>query len=326
MSPEPNTTLVVKELMQRPVSFVALVPEPAALFIAGAFAGTMAKTVACPLDRTKLLLQVKGGSTEGLIAQAAKSGNVLQTFMAIGRQEGLRGYFKGNVPQIIRAIPYDAVRLSAYEAFKTQLTDEHGHLPVVGRLTAGACAAMTSTLATYPLDTIRFRMAVDPTVTSMSQVVRTMVQQEGMVSLYKGVRPSMIAIAPYIALNYTAFDIFKSLLPPDTQNTTQGAMLAALAATGCATSLLYPMDTLRRQMQLKSGNFTSVFHAARHLLAEGGACALYRGFLPSCLKTLPTNSVRLTSFDFAKSVIADGKEAYHELVAEHSHVQPGEHS
>ena len=105
MSPEPKTSIGVKQLMQRPVSFVALVPEPAALFIAGAFAGTMAKTVSCPLDRTKLLLQVKGGSTEGIIAQAAKSGNVLQTFLAIGRQEGLRGYFKGNVPQVLNPSP-----------------------------------------------------------------------------------------------------------------------------------------------------------------------------------------------------------------------------
>ena len=49
------------------------------------------------------------------------------------------------------------------------------------------------------------------------QVVKTMVQQEGVFALYKGVRPSMVAIAPYIALNYTAFDIFKSLLPDEIQ-------------------------------------------------------------------------------------------------------------
>jgi solute carrier family 25 phosphate transporter 23/24/25/41 len=96
-----KTRLTVHQLMERPQAFVAVVPEAAALFSAGAFAGTMAKTVSCPLDRTKILLQVRGGSTEGLIAQAAKSGSVLQTFLAIGKQEGLRGYFKGNVPQVI---------------------------------------------------------------------------------------------------------------------------------------------------------------------------------------------------------------------------------
>ena len=100
MGADPKAEVPIHHLIRRPISMIALVPEPAALFAAGAFAGTVAKTVSCPLDRTKILLQVKGGSTEGLIAQAAKSGNVLQTFLAIGRQEGLRGYFKGNVPQV----------------------------------------------------------------------------------------------------------------------------------------------------------------------------------------------------------------------------------
>jgi hypothetical protein len=43
-------------------------------------------------------------------------------------------------------------------------------LSVIGRLAAGACAGMTSTLLTYPLDVLRLRLAVEPGYRTMSQV------------------------------------------------------------------------------------------------------------------------------------------------------------
>ena len=74
--------------------------------------------------------------------------------------------------QVIRAVPYDAVRLSAYEAYKSAFKDSEGNLPVPARLCAGALAGMTSTLVTYPLDTIRFRLAIDPAMKTIPQVRR----------------------------------------------------------------------------------------------------------------------------------------------------------
>ena len=38
--------------------------------------------------------------------------------MRIGREEGLRGYFKGNGTNVVRIIPYVAVQFAAYEEFK----------------------------------------------------------------------------------------------------------------------------------------------------------------------------------------------------------------
>ncbi len=57
------------------------------------------KTLTAPLDRVKLLLQTRGGLQGGAVRAAAKSGGVWAALAAIGREEGLRGYWKGNIPQ-----------------------------------------------------------------------------------------------------------------------------------------------------------------------------------------------------------------------------------
>lgn len=57
-----------------------------------------------PCSQVKILLQVKGGLERGAIAAAASKGNLLQAFLAIGREEGIMGYWKGNLPQVGAAV------------------------------------------------------------------------------------------------------------------------------------------------------------------------------------------------------------------------------
>ncbi|KAG6552667.1 hypothetical protein Mapa_005614 [Marchantia paleacea] len=303
--------LSATELLKHPIAIVSLVPRELSLFFAGAVAGAAAKTVTAPLDRVKLLMQVHG--VQATQAGIQKGIGFIEAIMKIGTEEGVKGYWRGNLPQVIRVIPYSAVQLFAYETYKRLLKGDNEELPVLSRLTAGACAGMTSTLVTYPLDVLRLRMTTDTAAKTMGQVALNMMKEEGFAAFYKGLGPSLFGIAPYIALNFCVFDLVKKSLPEDIKRRPEASFLTALVSATFATTMCYPLDTVRRQLQMKGTPFKSVADAIPGIIARDGFVGLYRGFLPNALKNLPNNSIRLTTFDAAKNLISLSQDEYDKL-------------
>ncbi|XP_047341361.1 probable envelope ADP,ATP carrier protein, chloroplastic [Impatiens glandulifera] len=302
------------QLLKHPVAFASMVPKELALFTAGAMAGAAAKTVTAPLDRIKLIMQ-----THGLRAgqEATKKGiSLVEAFALIGKDEGIKGFWKGNLPQVMRVIPYSAVQLFSYETYKRLFRGKDGELSVMGRLAAGACAGMTSTLVTYPLDVLRLRLAVEPGYRTMSQVSMNMLKEEGVASFYNGLGPSLIGIAPYIAVNFCIFDLVKKALPEKYRKRTESSLVTALVSATMATLMCYPLDTVRRQMQMRSTPYNTIFDAFSGIVERDGLVGLYRGFIPNALKSLPNSSIRLTAFDTVKSLIAAGEKEYQNIMNE----------
>lgn len=300
------------QFLKHPLAIVALVPKGVSLFAAGAVAGAVAKSITAPLDRVKLLMQ-----THGLRAgqeSAKKAIGFIEAVTLIGKEEGLKGYWKGNLPQVIRIIPYSAVQLFAYETYKKLFKGKDGELSVIGRLAAGACAGMTSTFVTYPLDVLRLRLAVEPGYRTMTEVAVNMLRDEGFSSFYKGLGPSLISIAPYIALNFCVFDLVKKSLPENLQKRTEASLITALISATIATLTCYPLDTVRRQMQMKGTPYETIFDAFPGIMERDGLVGLYRGFVPNALKTLPNSSIRLTTFDAVKRLIEASEKEFQRIV------------
>ncbi|KAJ6750311.1 hypothetical protein OIU85_000900 [Salix viminalis] len=307
------------QLLKHPLAILAFVPRDAAIFAAGAVAGSAAKTVTAPLDRIKLLMQTHG--VRAGQETAKKAIGFIEAIVMIGKEEGIKGYWKGNLPQVIRIIPYSAVQLLAYETYKNLFKGKDGELSVIGRLAAGACAGMTSTFVTYPLDVLRLRLAVEPGYRTMSEIALTMLREEGAASFYYGLGPSLLGIAPYIAVNFCIFDLVKKSLPEKYQQKTQSSLLTAVVSSAVATLTCYPLDTVRRQMQMKGTPYKSVLDAIVGIVQRDGVIGLYRGFVPNALKNLPNSSIRLTTFDIVKRLIAASEKEFQRIVEENRQKQ-----
>ena len=70
-------------------------PRQHALLGCGATAGVVGQTVAYPLDLVRRRLQVQGWSTE---THYQYSGGILKTMKQIVEEEGVRGLYRGMIP------------------------------------------------------------------------------------------------------------------------------------------------------------------------------------------------------------------------------------
>ena len=141
---------------------------------------------------------------------------------------------------------------------------------------------MWSLQVTYPLDTLRLRLAVDPAVKSIPAAVTTIIREGGLRAMYRGIGPAMLGIAPYMAMEFATYDSLPQQMPAFARGFT-----AALLATTCC----YPMDTLRRQIQVQTGRAVSAKAVVGDAWAREGLRGFYRGFLPNALKNLPNKGV-----------------------------------
>lgn len=84
--------------------------------INGAFAGLVAQTVTYPGDTVRRRMQTNGAGGAPRVYR-----NSWDCTMRTFRNEGLKGFFRGNWTNTVRAVPGAAIQFLAYERFKEML-------------------------------------------------------------------------------------------------------------------------------------------------------------------------------------------------------------
>lgn len=91
----------------------ATVSQPViAAFCAGGVAGAVSRTVVSPLERLKILFQVQSAGREAYQLSVGKA------LMKMWKEEGWRGFMRGNGTNCIRIVPYSAVQFGSYNFYK----------------------------------------------------------------------------------------------------------------------------------------------------------------------------------------------------------------
>ncbi|KAJ1406858.1 Mitochondrial carrier protein [Sesbania bispinosa] len=286
---------------------------------AGAIAAMVSRTCVAPLERLKLEYIVRG-----------EKRNIFELIRTIATSQGLRGFWKGNLVNILRTAPFKAVNFCAYDTYRKQLLRFSGNEETTNfeRFIAGAAAGITATIICLPLDTIRTKL-VAPGGEALGGVVgafQYMIRTEGFFSLYKGLVPSLISMAPSGAVFYGVYDILKSayLHSPEGMKRIhnmhkQGQELSAFdqlelgpvrtlfygaIAGACAEAATYPFEVVRRQLQLQVlSTKLSTLATCVKIVEQGGIPALYAGLFPSLLQVLPSASISYFVYEFMKIVL-----------------------
>ena len=107
VAPQPTVTDA------RVLLFRDFISEPTiAAFCAGGVAGAVSRTVVSPLERLKILMQIQS------VGRDAYKLSVKDALLKMWKEEGWRGFMRGNGTNCVRIVPYSAVQFSSYNFYK----------------------------------------------------------------------------------------------------------------------------------------------------------------------------------------------------------------
>ncbi|XAR69238.1 hypothetical protein NMG60_11000749 [Bertholletia excelsa] len=303
----------------REISCVDCLPVYVRELIAGGAAGGIAKTAVAPLERIKILLQTR---TEGF-----HSLGVYQSLKKLQKHEGILGYYKGNGASVLRIVPYAALHFMTYEQYRGWILDNCPGLgtgPIVDLL-AGSAAGGTAVMCTYPLDLARTKLAyqvvdkrgslrtgtssyVQPAYSGIKNVLESVYKDGGVRGLYRGVGPTLIGILPYAGLKFYIYEELKRHVPEEHQKSIVMRLYCGALAGLFGQTFTYPLDVVRRQMQVEhlqpsipgGSRIRSTWEGLTTVVRNQGWTQLFAGLSINYIKIVPSVAIGFTAYDMMK--------------------------
>ncbi|CAC9548881.1 putative mitochondrial carrier protein [Leishmania infantum JPCM5] len=284
-------------------------------FAAGGIAGAVSKTVIAPGDRVKIIFQVEPTRHFSLREAVYLGVETVQKF-------GITGLWIGNGATMLRVVPYAAITYASFDFYHSKLrfmfsrsnpdgsSDEARAVTL--RFISGSLAGATSTTCTYPLDLMRARFAARSSsgkrrFPSYSAAFKEATSKQGFLSLYGGLFPTLVGIVPYAGCSFACFETLKhyivkvSNLKSDKDIPTYQRLVAGGFAGLLAQSATYPLDIVRRRMQVTPRRYSSVIDALRTVYREEGIRqGLYKGLAMNWIKGPIATATSFTVNDLVK--------------------------
>jgi solute carrier family 25 protein 42 len=265
-------------------------------------AGAFAKTAIAPLDRIKILFQTDPN-------RAFSMASVREVSNKIYSSAGYRAFWKGHTATLLRVVPYSATNFYVFDRARYFLENPDFSIhPVLARFAAGAFSGSVAVIVTYPFETLRARLAVDLIGRYSGGYVgatRTIVRAEGIRRLYSGLRPTLIGIIPYAGTSFAVYETLKG-----DQRSFHSRLLVGAIAGFVAQAATYPLDVVRRRMQVTPWNYKSVTSTFKAVyIQEGIIHGLYKGLSMNLLKGPIAVGISLNVNDHMKDYFARSHES-----------------
>lgn len=166
---------------------------------------------------------------------------------------------------------------------------------------------------THPMDVVRIRLQTQPELKGVGDAIANVYREGGFRTFYKGYTPAMLSLSPFIAINFATMDTLKNwyygpqatgLSKKQLQQKNPGVILCLGAVSGLvAQTCCYPLDTVRRRMQMAGRNYTSTANAFYTIATKEGPGGFYKGMTANALKIVPNNAIRFAAYEVLKGVL-----------------------
>ncbi|XP_030640640.1 mitochondrial glutathione transporter SLC25A40 [Chanos chanos] len=239
----------------------------------------------------------------------------IDAFIKIVRREGIKSLWSGLPPTLVMAVPATVIYFTCYDqlcaALKVRMGERAGEAPLL----AGAIARVGSATVISPLELIRTKLQSEKqSYRELSAVIRSSVQSEGWLSLWRGWGPTLLRDVPFSAMYWYNYEKGKAWLCDhyNTRETTFTIAFISGAVSGSIASIAtLPFDVVKTRRQVELGELqamnlspkasSSTYHVMKRIVAENGVTGLFAGFLPRLIKVAPACAIMISTYEIGKT-------------------------
>uniref|UniRef100_A0A672N0Q6 Calcium-binding mitochondrial carrier protein Aralar1-like n=1 Tax=Sinocyclocheilus grahami TaxID=75366 RepID=A0A672N0Q6_SINGR len=265
--------------VSRPVWLQAA--ESAYRFALGSIAGATGATAVYPIDLVKTRMQNQR-STGSFVGELMYK-NSFDCAKKVLRYEGVFGFYRGLLPQLIGVAPEKAIKLTVNDFMRDKFTTKEDTIPLAAEILAGGCAGGSQVIFTNPLEIVKIRLQVAGEITTGPRVsALSVVRDLGFFGLYKGAKACFLRDIPFSAIYFPVYAHTKASMADEDGRVGPLQLLTAGAIAGIpAASLVTPADVIKTRLQVaaRAGQttYSGVIDCFRKILNEEGFRALWKG-------------------------------------------------
>ncbi|KAK6543830.1 hypothetical protein TWF694_000558 [Orbilia ellipsospora] len=281
--------------------------------IAGGGAGLCEALTCHPLDTIKVRMQLSRRRR----APGVKPRGFIQTGVEIVRRETPLGLYKGLGAVVMGIVPKMAIRFSSFEIYKGWGTNpETGKVPPQWIFLSGLMAGATEAVAVVtPMEVVKIRLQAQqhsladpldvPKYRNAAHCAFTVLKEEGVSALWRGVSLTALRQATNQAANFTAYTQMKQYALkyqgveelPSYQHLCLGLVSGAMGPFSNA-----PIDTIKTRLQKSAAEpgvsaWRRITSIAGDMWRHEGVSAFYKGITPRVMRVAPGQAVTFMVYE-----------------------------
>ncbi|KAK5007259.1 Mitochondrial succinate-fumarate transporter [Elasticomyces elasticus] len=262
-------------------------------------------------------------------APGVKRRGFVQTGVEIVKRETPLGLYKGLGAVMTGIVPKMAIRFTSYEWYKQALASSSGEITSRATFLAGLAAGVTEAVAVVtPMEVIKIRLQAQhhsmadpldvPKYRNAAHAMYTVVKEEGVRALYRGVSLTALRQGTNQAVNFTAYTEFKAFLQARQADTSAELPSWQTACIGLVSGAMGPLsnapiDTIKTRLQKTPSEpgetaLGRIVGISQNMWKQEGIRAFWMGITPRVMRVAPGQAVTFAVYEYLKGVLEKGRE------------------
>ncbi|XP_061676134.1 probable mitochondrial glutathione transporter SLC25A40 isoform X2 [Syngnathoides biaculeatus] len=231
----------------------------------------------------------------------------------IVRNEGVRSLWSGLPPTLVMAVPATVIYFTSYDQLRALLRVKMGKHEQFAPMVSGAIARVGAASVISPIELLRTKLQSEKlSYRQLRTCVRTAVEVDGWVSLWRGLGPTLLRDVPFSAMYWYNYERGKRWLCQHygTGEPTFAMTFVSGATSGTIASILtLPFDVVKTRRQVELGELqamnlshkaSSTVSVMKKIVTQHGIKGLFAGFLPRVIKVAPACAIMISSYELGK--------------------------